>query len=103
MILFLFSALISASYASNSDYSTALDKAKDAAMIQSGVQDNIDQLRSYGESKAKYYATSLGIDKELALGIIGYKVYHDKGFSVPLSKTKRLTVHTDRVELKINF
>lgn len=85
------------------DYSTALDKAKEAAMIQSGVQANIDKLRGYGESKAKYYATSLGVDKELAFAIIGYKVYRDKGFSVPLSKTQRLTVHTDRVEWRLNF
>ena len=100
-IILLFSASISASFAA--DYGPALDKAKDAALIQTGIQGNIDKLKSYGEGQAKRYAYNLGVEKELATLIVGYKIYHDKGVSFPVDHTKRLSIHTDRVELKINF
>lgn len=101
MILLLL--LSCASSAKATDYFPALDKAKDAALIQSGVQADIDKLKAYGEAKGKEIAYDLGVEKPMFVGIFAYKVYRDKGVSFPLDKTKRLSIHTDRMELKVNF
>lgn len=100
-MIFLISALISAAYADN--YGPALDKAKDAALIQTGIQANIDKAKAMGEAQAKKTAYDLGVDKELGVGIVAYKIYKDKAISFPLDKTKHITIHEDRLELKISF
>ena len=64
-----------------SQYDVAFDKAKEAFVIQSGVQDNINMVTSYVERNANRIVTNMKIKNEV--GIVGgiYRIYRDKGIN----------------------
>ncbi len=104
MILFLF-CLISTAQADDKayKYSQALSRAKDAAMIQSGVQGRIDTVKGQLEAYGKAQADLLGVGEPLGVVLYCSKVYHDKSLTIPLTKTEKLQLKTDQAAITINF
>lgn len=85
-------------YADNSE--VALEKAKEAALIQSGVQKFIDNLKNYGTKEIHNKLIKFGVEKEIAGCLYTYKVIRDRSISFPISR-KRITVGDKYVKLSI--
>lgn len=79
------------------DYSTAFNNAKNAFLIQSGVQDNINKFGQYGLSQLKYY----GLENEFGAVAFSYRVYRDKAGSISLGSGKRLTINLNGATLSL--
>lgn len=81
---------------SNSFASEALDKAQEAFLIQSGIQGYSDKIVSYIESQTIKKSTAL------TTGLTVYSVYRDKCVKFPY-KDMFITIHTDKLEIKVFF
>ena len=84
------------------DYTQAREKAIEAAMLQTGLTENINRLRSYGEEQASKYVDKIGIRAPVNILLFAYVVYRDKELHVPY-KGHRLTLAQDSVRLDFRF
>ena len=70
----------------------ALFRAKDAALIQTGIQSKIDMLSAYAEGKARTYIQKVGLEKPTAVAMTVYMIYktrqihwHTHGYNITIS------------------
>lgn len=61
-----------------SEYKMAASAAKQAFMIQSGLNNQLSLIQKYSENKVKQVAQNFDIETELALVLITYKTLKDK-------------------------
>lgn len=83
------------------DYGPAIDKAKQAGMIQTGLQAKYDLVtKTYPEKTAIYLGNKLGITKPASFLVGAYGVYQKREITFSLGEIG-CNLKQDRVELKI--
>lgn len=82
-----------------SDYDLAIQKAGEAAYIQSGAQRVVKSVEEYGIRKAK----KVGIERELFLGLFLYKTYRTQTITIPMSNNKRLHLRLNSVTIEVSL
>lgn len=94
----------------SSDYGPALDKAKDAALIQSGINSNLDKLGVYITAEGYAVACTVlppeVIDTSVFLGAVAYRKRLDvRPFQSPILPGARhqATVTPDSVSLSTSW
>lgn len=81
----------------------ALDNAKKAFLIQSGIQSNIDRAGSYYENVSKKYARAAGIEKELGIILYSAKIIRDRRLQLKFWGEKHIEVARDHVSCSITL
>jgi hypothetical protein len=87
----------------SNDYGVALDKAREAALIQSGVMDKVNRAKAYGEKESLKVAKDLGVDKPLGVALYLGKVYRDREVSIRITNAVRLSATPNGGGLVITF
>jgi len=82
----LYLLLMSSTYADMA--SDALESAKTALYIQSGLQTTTQQFTRYCEHRAKIYGDKMGVSKYAVSSLYFYKIYREKSFSIPYKNQK---------------
>lgn len=85
------------------DYTIALEKAKEAALIQTGIQEKLDLSRRYAEKEAMKIVKDIGIEKPVAACVYLYKIYKDKAISFKVAKEQRIKLELNKIHYTINF
>lgn len=85
------------------DYNIALEKAREAALIQTGIQQKIDLTRQYAEKQAMIIVKDIGIEKPIAACLFVYKVYKDKAISFKVADQQRIKLELRKIHYTINF
>lgn len=102
-ILLAIAALLIPNLCLGADYSEALSKAREAAYIQTGAQQFVNDVQSYGVRRLKFFADDVGIRHEAeAVGAVVWAV-RNKQVKLPLSKDDRLILRPDSVMLVIGL
>lgn len=84
-------------------YDAAITAARQAAMIQSGLQAEIDKAQRALESTARQYATYYGVERPIAYGLIVYQTIRTQSAIIPLTRRLTLRAHLDRAFLEYRF
>jgi hypothetical protein len=95
--------LLRASNTKGTDYSEALDKAREAAMIQSGLQSKINDTRKWAEKEAYLVARKIGIEKEVGVCVYLFVVYRNRSIDLGVGNQKRLRLYQNKAEFEIKF
>lgn len=98
MLKYLFILLFTAN-AYAVDYSDALSHARQAFLIQSGIQDGIQKTGDYFVAQVK----QAGLGSEMGAGIFTYKVYRDKALTFPISHKTKITLSMNSVTFTIHY
>lgn len=85
------------------DYTIALEKAKEAALIQTGIQEKIDLSKQYAEKQAMMVVKDIGIEKPVAACLFVYKVYRDRAISFRVADQQRIKLELTKIHYTINF
>lgn len=101
--LLILISMLSASVSAAGRYDEALSKAKDAALIQSGVQAEADKAKRQLEAYGLFQATRLGVEKPVTAMLYCTKAYVDKAVSFPIDSNKRIRLELDRAGITIDF
>lgn len=96
-VLTLFFLFINSAYAV--DYGDALSHAKQAFLIQSGIQSDIQKTGDYFVAQVK----QAGLGTEMGAGIFTYKVYRDKALTFPISHKTKITLNLNSVTFTIHY
>lgn len=92
-----FLLLLTSHVAYGADYSAALNNAKTAFLVQSGLQGNIDKAGQYGLAQLKV----LGVDTEFGAVAFAYRTYRDKSGSINLGGGKKLLLNLNSATLSL--
>lgn len=85
------------------DYTIAMDKAKDAFLIQSGFQDMLNKFTQFGEKQARIYINKIGADKPAEIGAAMYYLYKNKTIPIRINNNNKIELHEDRINYIINL
>lgn len=88
--------------ARGSNYDEAIDKSKEALYQQSGMKANVDKFTLWGEDKAKYYASYLGISSYIGIIGYGYRSYKNGCIKIPIYRNQ-LFIYKDQMKVEIPF
>ena len=88
---------------SDPTYGTAAQKAQQAFFAQSGLNNDYHLIQDYGTGTGMSFLQKAGLDKEAGAIVFGYKVYHDRAVSFPITHDTRMTLHPDQLSLSISF
>lgn len=98
MLKYLFILLLSTN-AYAIDYSDALGHARQAFLIQSGIQDGIQRTGDYMVAQVK----QAGLGTEFGAGLFAYKIYRDKMLTFPVSHKTRVTLNLNSITFTIHY
>jgi hypothetical protein len=91
------------------NYSQAIDSAKRAALIQSGIQKQVDDVQHKVTQMATDQVKAMGLEKPLAMAAIGYKTiqsrevnFHVNNILIDQSKYS-LTLSPDKVQVVVQI
>lgn len=90
------------SYSVQHNYTQAVDKAKEAAYIQSGLSARVGEAKAMGEKAVKHFAMKAGIEREFGASLYLYKCYRDQAVRFRY-KSITYTLKLDRVQMEIPF
>lgn len=100
--IILISLLPFTALAGSRSYVDALDKAKEAAMVQSGLKGTIERYTSMAQQQLMTQAATYHIDKPIYISLLGYKVYKDKAIIVPFNE-KQIVINLNSIKVVIKF
>lgn len=86
-----------------SQYDVAFDSFRQALMIQSGFQVELDRYQKAFEASAIRAANSTGYGREIGLTLFLARVYRDRRITIPINDDKRLTLRTNGVEFRLEW
>ena len=98
MTVFVLSGLIlisTTTEAGQPDYGDAIEHAKNAFLIQSGIQHNLDMTGNW----AKEQVSKLGFDKEIGAGYFVYKAYKTQSINFPIGHDRRVGITTNSANI----
>lgn len=81
------------------DYSDALGHARQAFLVQSGIQDGIQKTGDYVVAEIK----RMGLATPMGAGLFTYKIYRDRALTFPISHKTRVTLNLNSVTFTIHY
>lgn len=84
-------------------YAEAATKAQQAALVQSGAQGVVSDVRTKLEHFGLAQAELLGVSKPLGIVLYCTKVYRDQSIAIRLAQGKRLQLKPNQAALSIDF
>lgn len=97
----MFITMYSISCQASVDYTIAVDRAKTALYIQSGLSSKVDMISRYAEKRATYYCTKAGIEKPVDVAFFMYYTYKQQKLTIPLVYRSKLNVQPNQIDVEI--
>lgn len=84
-------------------YQSAFDTARRAYFIQSGIESGFSMYRNALNDKAFHLIKDLGLQSQLGVTLLALRIYHEQAVSFPLASNKRITLHPNRFEFRLEW
>lgn len=81
----------------------ALDKAIEAAYIQTGLQGDVALFENYCSAKGTLYVNRWGVAKPLAIGLFTYRTIKHKELALRINSNKKLKLTTNSIGVEWNL